>query len=81
MLEQLSAERGMSISLFSGPGCGYIGLRQPMATETPECVAFNRAITDHVLAVSHPGDIVLLESLRLNRFGDEWGQLRHLGHV
>jgi peptidoglycan/LPS O-acetylase OafA/YrhL len=72
MLEQLSAERGMSVSLFSFTGCGYLSLRQPMANEAPECLAFNRAVTDHVLAVSHPGDIVLLESLRLNRFGDAW---------
>jgi peptidoglycan/LPS O-acetylase OafA/YrhL len=72
MLEQLSAERGMPISLFSGPSCGYIALRQPMANETPECLAFSRAVTDHVLAVSRPGDIVLLESARLIRFGDEW---------
>ena len=51
LLEQLSADRGMPISLFSGPSCGYIALRQPMANETPECLAFSRAVTDHVLAV------------------------------
>ena len=72
MLEQLSAERGMPISLLSGPGCGYLGLRQPMTNERPVCLAYSRAVTDHVLAASHPGDIVLLESARLNRFGDQW---------
>ncbi len=72
-LELLSAELAVPVSQFSFAGCGYLGLDQPMdVSATPGCHAFNRAVTERVLTASQRGDIVLLSSLRLHRYGDVW---------
>ena len=72
--EQLGAEEGIAVSVYSLPGCSYLDFNAPMdATHrTPGCLAFTRAITDQTLKTGKPGDIVVLSSLRLQRYGDQW---------
>ena len=77
MLEQYSAERGVPVSLFSTGSCGYIDLRSPMdGRRTVSCRRYVRALTDYMLEQLKPGDMVLLPSLRLERYGDQWGDHR-----
>jgi peptidoglycan/LPS O-acetylase OafA/YrhL len=74
LFEQISAEEGVEVSLFTGPGCNLIDFRAPMdATHrSAECLAFTQAMTQHTLDTASPGDIVILSSLRLQRYGDQW---------
>jgi peptidoglycan/LPS O-acetylase OafA/YrhL len=73
IFEQLSAEKGVPISAFILPGCGYIDLQSPMDAKRPaNCLAFNREVTRQVLASAKPGDIVFLPSLRMKRYSDQW---------
>ena len=71
--EQLSAEQGIAAHVYSFPGCPYVDLRMPMEVSRPEgCLEFSRAVLARVVATSHPGDVVLLSSLRMQRYGDQW---------
>ncbi len=73
MLEQLSAEQGTAVSIFTFPACSYLDLRFVMDNNRPAgCPEFTRAITDYVLEQLATGDIVLLSSLRMQRYGDQW---------
>jgi hypothetical protein len=73
VLEQISAELGITISIYSITGCDFIDFQTPMDTNRyPGCIAFNRAVTQQVLAISKPGDFVFLPTLRLQRYGDQW---------
>jgi peptidoglycan/LPS O-acetylase OafA/YrhL len=74
LFEQISAEQGITVSVFTYPGCSYIDFNAPMTAEhrTAECLAFAQAITQHTVNTSNPGDIVILSSLRLRRYGDQW---------
>lgn len=73
-LEQISAEEGVAVSLFTGPGCNFIDFRAAMdaAHRTAECLTFTEQMTQYVLSSAQPGDIVILSSLRLQRYGDQW---------
>lgn len=76
MLEQLSAEQGTTISIFTFPACSYLDLRFAMDDNRPAgCPQYTRAITDHVLKQLVAGDIVFLPSLRMQRYGDQWASL------
>ena len=74
LFEQISAEEGVTVSVFTYPGCSYIDFNAPMdATHRfAECLAFTQEITQYTVKNANPGDIVLLSSLRLRRYGDQW---------
>lgn len=74
LFEQISAEEGITVSVFTYPGCSYIDFNAPMDAEhrSAGCLAFAQAITQHTVNTSNPGDIVILSSLRLRRYGDQW---------
>jgi hypothetical protein len=74
LFDQLSAEEGIEISLFTAPGCTFYDLNSPMnSVFRPEkCLDFIRHVNQFVLNSSSPGDILLLPSLRLGRYGDHW---------
>ena len=74
MYEQLCAEQGITVSLFSFAGCSYINLKNPMTTtfNTAECIEFSQAVKEYTVSTSRPGDSVLLPSLRMDRYGDQW---------
>lgn len=73
VVDQLAAEHGVKGAIFSFPGCSYLSLKAPMrGSPDPSCLAFNSAATRRILSVSNPGDVVLLSSLRMERYGDQW---------
>lgn len=74
MFDQISAEEGIPVSVFWGPGCSFIDFVAPMDTahRTTGCLDFSRAITDQIVKTANPGDIVILSSLRVQRYGDQW---------
>jgi peptidoglycan/LPS O-acetylase OafA/YrhL len=73
MLDQLSAEMGMRISVFTYPGCSFLDLRLPMHVgRGPGCVEFTQAATRDIRSTAKAGDIVFLASLRQPRFSDQW---------
>jgi peptidoglycan/LPS O-acetylase OafA/YrhL len=71
-LDQISAAEGIVIRSFTHPGCGYLELRQPAAKKSADCLEFVRSVTAEATETSKPGDIVVLASLRLMRYGDQW---------
>ena len=74
LFEQLAAEEGIQVSLFSYPGCSYINLSTPMdaAHQSVGCLEFTRSIVEQTIHAANPGDIVILSSLRMQRYGDHW---------
>jgi hypothetical protein len=74
VLEQISAELGITIKIYYIAACDYIDFQTPMETSrSPDCIAFNHAVAQQVLNTSAPGDFVFLPTLRLQRYGDQWG--------
>ena len=70
MLDQASAEFAMPVSLIDFLGCAYIGLMRPMYMESAACLAFDRDARNRVASAARPGDIVVLPSLRMKKFGN-----------
>ena len=79
MLEELSAERGMRVRVYSFAGCPYVDLLMPMSERKPSgCLDFMRFASRETLAAARPGDILFLPSLRQWRLGDEWASFDDL---
>jgi peptidoglycan/LPS O-acetylase OafA/YrhL len=74
IFEQLSAELGVEASIYSLQGCSFIDFKKPMATMSPnpDCLEYNHAVANHVLSTAGAGDLVVLPSLRLQRYGEQW---------
>lgn len=73
MLEQLSAETGMEINIYAGPGCGFLALDAPMASKlSSACLDFHRNVSRLIIDGSSSGDFLLLSTLRMSRYGDHW---------
>ena len=73
MFDQLSAETGIRINVYTFPGCGFVDLRLPMNVgRGPGCIEFTHAVTQDVVSAAKPGDIVFLAALRQPRFTDQW---------
>ena len=73
MFDQLSAETGMRISVYTFPGCGFLDLRVPMNIgRAAGCVEFSQAATQEIVGATRAGDAVFLASLRQPRFTDQW---------
>lgn len=73
MLKKLVRESGMSVELFTGPGCSVFGLGGPTRLGRPECIAFTRSMLNQVNAVAKAGDLFFLPGLRVPRLRDQWG--------
>jgi peptidoglycan/LPS O-acetylase OafA/YrhL len=73
--DELSAETGRVISVFSFPGCGYIGFFWPMGQDQPGCVRFVHVVTQQVLKSAKDHDVLFMPSLRIFRYADQWGQI------
>lgn len=70
---QLSADQAIAIDLYSFAGCSYINFKAPMQGQfSKECMAFNEAMRSNVANNAKPGDLVILSSLRMNRYTDQW---------
>lgn len=73
LLEQLSAETGLTIQIYSYPGCSFLDLRFPMTQVlSPECLRFTEVVSAEVAQSAKPGDVLFLASLRQPRFSDQW---------
>ena len=74
MFEQICAEQGITVSRYSFTGCSYLDFKEPMnsSRRPPGCLEFSKTIKDLTLATSKSGDIVLLPSLRMTRYADNW---------
>ena len=73
MFDQLSAETGMRISVYTFPGCAFLDLRLPMSVgRGPGCVEFSQAATQDIVSAAKVGDVVFLAALRQPRFTDQW---------
>ena len=73
MFDQLSAETGMRVNVYTYAGCGFLDLRLPMNIgRGPGCLEFAKAATQELGSQSRAGDIVFLAALRQPRFSDQW---------
>lgn len=74
LFDQIAAEEGVQVGVFSYPGCSFIDFSAPMAVphRSSGCLEFTSAIAQQTVKSASPGDIVLLSSLRMQRYGDQW---------
>jgi len=72
LLRKLTDEEGIEVYLYSAAGCSAASLVTPTAGMPGYCAGFLRSSTDDIKRRASPGDVVLLASLRLQRFGDQW---------
>jgi peptidoglycan/LPS O-acetylase OafA/YrhL len=70
MLSKSAAEDAARVHLYLRAGCGFLRIR---AAGTGECAEFGRMFTQELLQQSHPGDIVFLPSLRMERIATQFG--------
>jgi peptidoglycan/LPS O-acetylase OafA/YrhL len=75
MFDQLSAETGITVTVYSYPSCAYLDLKFSMSTaSSPGCLAFVKAFTEHVANTHKTGDVIFLPSLRMHRYSDQWAR-------
>ena len=67
MLDGTVRALGQRITRFSSAGCAIANLTHPQAASSSSCQQFQRQFIDYVLRESHPGDIVFLPGLRIDR--------------
>lgn len=73
MLEQLSADTGVSVHLYTYPSCPFLDLSQPQGRyRDPGCLAFSQQVVKKITDESRPGDLLFMPSLRMPRYGDQW---------
>ena len=77
---RLAAEQGTEVRLYTKSGCGFMTLDKPMTAKS-ECRAFQSEAAERVLVTARAGDVVFLPSLRLTRFGDQWGKITDVAPV
>ena len=72
-IEALSSQFSLNTYIYAQGGCSFIDLKKPMAIGiSPACNQFNRSAQEDVFRRAHPGDLVILPSLRMERFTDQW---------
>jgi peptidoglycan/LPS O-acetylase OafA/YrhL len=80
LFEELGAQFGFTIRVFSFQGkiatpyaCSYLDLQAPMHFgRAPGCLTFNEAVRDYVSTHARSNDLIVLASLRMPRYGDQW---------
>lgn len=73
LFDQLSAELGIKVHVYTYPGCAFVDLRMPMNIgRGPGCVDFTRKAVAEVAREAGRGDLLFLASLRQPRFSDQW---------
>lgn len=73
MLRFYAATTGSSVSMFTSPGCSVFNMRNSSATIGRGCEEFVASLFATLQKEARPGDVLFLPSLRLPRFGDQWG--------
>lgn len=73
MFDQLTAETGMRVNIYTFPSCAFFDLRFPMnIARGPDCATFTQTASKDITAAAKPGDILFFASLRQPRFADQW---------
>jgi len=75
VFEELSAQSVSRIFIYANAGCSFIDFRTPMnQSKSADCdvAPFNATVSADVLAKAQPGDLVILPSLRMERYTDQW---------
>ncbi len=81
LLLRTSSETPTTINLYTGGGCPYLDLRIPFSDRTdPACLGFWEKAQSDALEKIKPGDLLVLASLRMARFGDQWGYFADRNH-
>lgn len=76
MLHRLSIDESVYVEVHQIPGCAFLAMFGPMGINRPaDCTTQPRVALADILLRARPGDVVFLPSLRLPRFGDQWGLL------
>ncbi len=70
-LDQLAAERGLSVYSYFRSGCPYLPLIHPMRWNRG-CETYFAAILADLRALARPGDIVFLPGLRVTRLANQF---------
>ncbi|MCW7540222.1 acyltransferase [Aquabacterium sp. A7-Y] len=69
LLSKLSVEQNYEVHVYTRPGCPFLRITEPAADG---CKDYAETATAHLHARLRPGDTVLLPSLRVKRFADQW---------
>ena len=75
LLEQLSARFATPMYIYANAGCSFIDFRTPMSQSvSADCniPVFNAAVSKDVLGLAQPEDVLVLPSLRMERFNNQW---------
>jgi peptidoglycan/LPS O-acetylase OafA/YrhL len=79
MLERISVEQRLPVTIYSEPGCPFLNFRIPIRLLTPACSDFNRTTQALIIRDAGPSTYVFLPSLRVDRYRDQWGgENRHM---
>lgn len=74
IFNRLARDESVRVVVYPNAGCPYVPLYAPMGWSTgTRCVDLPRAALQDLYASAKPGDVVVLASLRLPRFADQWG--------
>lgn len=79
MLRQFALDTGATVKVYSHEGCAFIPLDKPIAEYESVCRNSHLKIVQYLASVVRPHDIVFLPSLRLARFGNQWGEMKSVG--
>lgn len=75
VFEELSAKSASPVFIYANAGCSFIDFRTPMhQSKSADCdvAPFNAQVSKDVLAKAKPGDVLILPSLRMERYTDQW---------
>jgi hypothetical protein len=70
-LEQASAELGLRVNLLSLEGCPYLNFRSALKSREPACQKHFEPLKNYLLEEGHPGDLLLIVDLMLERYADQ----------
>ncbi len=72
VFDRLSEDTGVSVTVYTFRGCGYLNLMEPMRDQPPDCLQFWQAASQQVLSAAKPDDVLFLPGLRQHRFCEQW---------
>lgn len=73
LLGKLATEEPYTVKIFLMPGCPFFTMSSPMSTLPATCADFVRDSLADIRHLAKPQDVLFLPSLRLARFGGQFG--------
>lgn len=74
-LQALTTKYGYTVEIYDKSGCPIFSFSAPNAEAAPECANFSKAAVESLASKVTRSDIVFLPTLRLPRFGSQFGLL------